>query len=161
MGKKCLLIIFLLLLVTCDRGYCVTEVVEKEEIHGSATTEIDNIGVMSPINYPNITKLLKSLGLVIVIIVATFLFLRKRMGIKASMMGRKRYVHIVDTVSLGSKKYIHLVKVPGKVLLIGATHERIQSISEITEKDIVDSIETESKSREFMSLFRRACTERT
>ena len=78
MGKKCLLIIFILLLVTCDRGYCVTDIVEKEEIYGSATSEIDIIGAMSPINYPKITKVLKSLGLVIVIIVVTFLFLRKK-----------------------------------------------------------------------------------
>ena len=161
MGKKCLLIIFLLLLVTCNRGYCVTEIAEKEEIYGSVTSEIDNIGAMSPINYPKITKVLKSLGLVIVIIGVTFLFLRKKMGINARMIGRKRYVHIVDTVSLGSKKYIHLVKVPGKVLLISATHERIQSLAEITERDIVESIETESKNREFMSIFKRACTERT
>lgn len=161
MGKKCLLIIFLLLLVTGDHGYCATEVVEKEEIQGSSTTEVDTIGVVSPITYPRITTVLESLALVIVIIVVTFLFLRNKLGIQKRMIGKKRYVHIVDTVSLGSKKYIHLVKVPGKVLIISATHERIQSLSEITEKDIVDSIETESKSREFMSYFKRACTERT
>jgi flagellar biogenesis protein FliO len=53
------------------------------------------------------------------------------------------------------------VKVPGKVLLIGATNERIQSLTEIIEKDIVESIDTESKSSEFMRFFKRAYTERT
>ena len=161
MRKKCLLVILLLLLIACNNGYCATEIVEKEKKQGSTTTELDNIGVISPINFPKITKLLKSTGIVIVIIVVTVYFLRKKFGIKTGMSGRKRYVHIVDTVPLGPKKYVHLVKVPGRVLLIGATSERIQALTEITEKDIVESIETESKSGEFMKFFKRAYTERT
>lgn len=155
MKKKCLLLIFSLSFFVCDKGYCITE---KQ---GSATTGSDSIGVMSPINFPKITKLLKSTGIVIVIIVVTVFILRKKLGIKTGINGRKRYVHIVDTISLGSKKYIHLVKVPGKVLLIGTTNERIQSLAEITEKNIVESIETESKNNEFMRFFKRVSTEQT
>lgn len=153
MKKMCLPAIFSLLLFICDKGYCITE---KQ---GSATTEFDSIGVMSPINFPNITKLLESTGIVIVIIIITVFFLRKKLGINTGITGRKRYVHIVDTVSLGSKKYIHLVKVPGKVLLIGATNERIQSLTEITEQNIVESVEIESKSSEFMRFFKRISAE--
>lgn len=153
--------IFLLLLFVCDNGYCVSETGEKVEKQGSATAELDSIGVMSPINFPKITKLLESTGIVMVIIIVTVFFLRKKLGIKTGMIGKKRYVHIVDTVPLGSKKYIHLVKVPGKVLLVGATSERIHSLTEIIEKDIVESIETESKGSEFMRFFKRAYTERT
>lgn len=156
-----MIVILLLLFFAHNSGYCATEIVEMEEKQGSTTTELDNIGVVSPINFPKITKLLKSTGIVIVVIVVTVFFLRKKLGIKTSMSSRKRYIHIVETVPLGSKKYIHLIKVPGKVLLIGATNERIQSLTEITEKDIVESVETESKSSEFMKFFRRACTERT
>ena len=77
------------------------------------------------------------------------------------MNRKKRYVHIVDTASLGSKKHIHLIKIPGKLLLVGATNERIQLLAEITEKEIVESIDTESQGSEFMKFFKRTYTERT
>lgn len=139
----------------------MTEIGEKVEQQGSATAETDNIDVMSPVKFPGITKLLESTGIVIGIIIVTVFFLRRKLGIKTGMSGKKRYIYIVDTVPLGSKRYIHLVKVPGKVLLVGTTNERIQSLTEITEKDIIESIETEPKSSEFMRFFKRAYTERT
>ncbi|MEP9412108.1 MAG: flagellar biosynthetic protein FliO [Candidatus Brocadia sp.] len=139
----------------------MTEIREKIEQQESATTESDDIDVTSPINFPRMTKLLESTAIVIIIIIVTVFFLRKKLGIKTGMSGKKRYVHIVDTVPLGSKKYIYLVKVPGKVLLVGATNERIQSLTEITEKDVVESVEAESKSSEFMRFFKRTYTERT
>lgn len=142
------------------RGYCASEVVEKEEKQGSITTEFENIGVTSPINFPKVTKLLKSTGIVIVIILVTVYFLRKKLGIKTSINKRKRYVHIVDSTSIGSKKYIHLIKIPGKVLLLGATNEQIQLLSEITEKEIIESIDIEPQKTEFMNFFKRACMER-
>lgn len=152
------MLILFLLLVTCSTGYCVPELVEKEEIYGTATTETDSVGVSSPINFPNITKVIKVLGLIIITIIGVVLFLRKKFGINSSLIGRKRHIHIVDSAPLGSKKYVHLVKIPGKILLIGVTNERIQSLSEITEKEIVDSVVSESKGNEFMSIFKRART---
>ncbi len=150
-----------MLFFVCDKGYCVSEIGEKSLKQESASAESDTTGVLSPVNFPAITKLLKSTGIVIVIIIVTVFFLRKKLGIKTGMSGKKRYVHIVDAVPLGSKKYIYLVKIPGKVLLVGATSERIQSLTEITEKDIVETIETESKSSEFMNFFKRAAAEQT
>lgn len=159
MSKKNWLIILFLITFVSHTGYCSSGVVEKEQ--EGMTTEFENIGVTSPINFPKITRLLESTGIVIVIIVVTVFLLRKKLGIKTSINKRKRYVHIVDSASLGSKKYIHLVKIPGKVLLIGATPERIQSLSEITEKEIVESIDIEPQRTEFMNFFKRAYMERT
>ncbi len=160
MIKKSWLIILFLVIFISNSGYCAAEVVGKEEKQESITTEFENIGVTSPINFPEITKLLKSTGIIVVIIIVVLYLLRKKLGIKTSINKRKRYVHIIDSASLGSKKYIHLIKIPGKVLLIGATNERIQSLSEITEKEIVESIDIEPQKTEFMSLFKRACMER-
>lgn len=161
MKKKYLLMIFLLILFVCNRGYCITEIEENENKREGSTTDQNTIGVMSPLSFQKINNVMKSTGIVIVVIIVTVFFLRKKIGIKAGISGRKRYVHIVDTIPLGSKKYIHLVKVPGKVLLIGAAGDRIQSLTEIIEKDIVESIDTEPKSSEFMKFFKRAYTERT
>lgn len=159
MKKKTWLIILFLMIFVSHKGYCAQGVVEKEEEQGSTMTEVENIGVPSPINFPKITQVLKSTGIVIVIIVVTIYFLRKKLGMKTGINKRKRYVHIIDSTSIGSKKYIHLVKIPGKVLLLGATSEQIQLLSEITEKEIIESIDREPQKPEFMSFFKRACTE--
>lgn len=155
---KSFFVIFFFPLVICSNGYCVPEYVEKGEIYGTATTEADSINVAEPVNFLKITQWIKALGLVLIVIIVGIFLLRKKLGMKTGLTGRKRYIHVVESVSLGSKKSIHLIKVPGKVLLIGVTNERIQSLSEITEKDIVDSIVSESKSGEFFSIFKRACT---
>lgn len=155
---KSFFVIFFFPLVICSNGYCVPEYVEKGEIYGTATTEADSINVAEPVNFLKITQWIKALGLVLIVIIVGIFLLRKKLGMKTGLTGRKRYIHVVESVSLGSKKSIHLIKVPGKVLLIGVTNERIQSLSEITEKDIVDSIVSESKSGEFLSIFKRACT---
>ncbi len=160
MKNKCL-IVFLLLLLCVNHAYGDIELAQKSEKTGSDTTEFDGIGIVSPINFSKITKVLESTGIVIVIIVVMVFFLRRKLGIKTSMNRRKRYIHIVDTASLGSKKHIHLIKIPGKLLLVGATNERIQPLAEITEKEIVESIDTESQGTEFMKFFKRTCTERT
>lgn len=155
---KSFFVIFFFSLVICSNGYCVPEYVEKGEIYGTATTEADSMSVAGPVNFLKITQWIKALGLVLIVIIVGIFLLRKKLGMKTGLTGRKRYIHVVESVSLGSKKSIHLIKVPGKVLLIGVTNERIQSLSEITEKDIVDSIVSESKSGEFLSIFKRACT---
>lgn len=160
MKNKCL-IVFLLLLLCVNSAYGDIKPAQKSEKSGSDTTEFDGIGIVSPINFSKITKVLESTGIVIVIIVVMVFFLRRKLGIKTSMNRRKRYIHIVDTASLGTKKYIHLIKIPGKLLLVGATNERIQSLTEITEKEIVESIDTESQGSEFMKFFKRTDTERT
>ena len=160
MKNKCL-IVFLLLLLCVNSAYGDIELAQKSEKTGSVTTEFDGIGIVSPINFSKITKVLESTGIVIVIIVVTVFFLRRKLGIKTSMNRKKRYVQIVDTASLGSKKHIHLIKIPGKLLVVGATNERIQSLAEITEKEIVESIDSESQGSEFMKFFKRTCTERT
>ena len=159
--KNTCLIIFLLLLLCVNSAYGDIELAQKSEKTGSVTTEFDGIGIVSPINFSKITKVLESTGIVIVIIVVTVFFLRRKLGIKTSMNRKKRYVQIVDTASLGSKKHIHLIKIPGKLLVVGATNERIQSLAEITEKEIVESIDSESQGSEFMKFFKRTCTERT
>ena len=158
MIKKWFFVIFFILLINCNNGYCVPEHVENEVIYGTATTEAGSMVAAEPVNFHKITQWIKALGLVIIVVIVAIFILRKKLGIKTGMIGRKRYIHVVDSVSLGSKKSLHLVKVPGKVLLIGVTNEKIQALSAITEKDIVDSIVSESKGGDFMSYFKRVYT---
>jgi len=148
--------LFVLLFLFCREAYSEAEVVTEGEKSGSFTAEAeeDDIGVTTPLNFPNLTRILESLGIVIIILVIMVYFLRRRFGIKTSLNRKKKLIAIVDTTSLGSKRHIHLVKIPGKLLLIGATNERIQSLAEITEKEIVDSVDAEGKAGDFMSFFK-------
>jgi flagellar biogenesis protein FliO len=141
--------------------YCFAEVGIQEEKQSNTVSELDNIGVKSPINFPGIISLLKSTGIIIVIIIVSVYFLRKKLGIKTNISKKKRYIYIVDTAPLGSKRHIHLVKIPGKLVLVGATNDRIQSLSEITEKDIVESVDTTTQGGDFIGLFKRARMEQT
>ena len=155
MKKRCLLLILLIFVITSSKVYGADETEKAGDVREVSTAERDTIGVPSPINFPKAAKLLKSTGIIIVIIVVTVYLLRKKLGINTSLNKKRRYVHIVDTVSLGSKKHVHLIKLPGKLLLVGATNERIQALAEITEKEVVESVDTEMSSSEFMRFFKR------
>ena len=161
MGKKVLVTMVFCFAFVCNVGYGATEVVPDEKNYGTVSAESGRLGVVSPINLPHVTKYLKSIGLILVITVVALYFLRGKLGIKTGMGKRKRYLSIVDSVPLGSKKYIHLIKIPGKILVVGATHEKIQTLSEITDKEIVDSINTETQGNDFVRFLKRAYQERT
>ena len=161
MGKKILIMMVFCFTLGCNISYGVTEVVQDEKNYGTVSTETGRLGVESPINFPKVTKYLESIGLILIIVVVALYFLRGKLGIKTGIGKKKRYLSIVDSVPLGSKKYIHLIKIPGKILVVGATHEKIHTLAEITEKEIVDSINTETQGSEFVRFLKRAYHERT
>lgn len=161
MGKKFFIMMVFCFTLVCNVSYGMTEAAQGEKAHGTVSTESERLGVESPINIPKVTKYLESIGLILIIAVVALYFLRGRLGIKTGMGKRKRYLSIVDSVPLGSKKHIHLIKIPGKILVVGATHERIQTLAEITEKELVDSITTETQGNEFVRFLKRAYHERT
>lgn len=161
MGKKILIMTVFCFTLVCNVSYGVTEVVQDEKNYGTVSTESGRLGVESPINLPKVTKYLESIGLILIIVVVALYFLRGTLGIKTGMGKKKRYLSIVDSVPLGSKKYIHLIKIPGKILVVGATREKIHTLAEITEKEIVDSINTETQGSEFVRFLKRAYHERT
>ncbi len=161
MGKKILIMMVFCFTLVCNVSYGVTEVVQDEKNYGTVSTESERLGVESPINLPKVTKYLESIGLILIIVVVSLYFLRGKLGIKTGMGKKKRYLSIVDSVPLGSKKYIHLIKIPGKILVVGATREKIHTLAEITEKEIVDSINTETQGSEFVRFLKRAYHERT
>jgi len=161
MGKKFIIMIVFCFTLVCTVSYGAAEVVQDEKNYGTASTEYGRLGVEAPINFSKATKYLESAGLILIIIVVSLYFLRGKLGIKTGISKRKRYLSVVDSVPLGSKKYIHLIKIPGKILVVGATHEKIQTLAEITDKEIVDSINTETQGNDFVRFLKRAYQERT
>jgi len=154
MNRHLVIILFCLFSLCCI-GYSAEGALNSGEGQEKITMGDDGIGVTSPINFPKTTKVMESLGIVIIIIVVVVYLLRRKLGIKTSINKKKRYISIIETTSLGAKRYIYFIKIPGKLLLIGASNEKMQTLTEITEKDIVDSVDTEIRSGEFMKFFKK------
>lgn len=113
----------------------------------------------SPINFDGYTKMASTLLIVLALMIGTVYVIKRKYGIKTNIgRGRKR-LHVIDHISLGVKKTVFLVKVPGKHLLIGATNERIELITEIANEDIGDNeaIADESLNKnDFLSLIKKS-----
>jgi flagellar biogenesis protein FliO len=56
-------------------------------------------------------------------------------------------VRVIENTPLGIKKSIALVKVPGAVLVLGVTHDRISLLNRIDEPTFEASVETSSTGR--------------
>lgn len=49
-------------------------------------------------------------------------------------------MRVIDTAVLGPNRWVHLVEVAGRVLVVGATPERITLLSEISEPDRIAEV---------------------
>lgn len=86
---------------------------------------------------PLVTDGLKMIG-VLVFIVAGLLFLnhyiRRQMNAGGRLAGRRR-ISVLENAHLGVKKSIAMVQVPGAVLVLGVTNDRITLLERIAETD--------------------------
>ncbi|MDJ0667209.1 MAG: flagellar biosynthetic protein FliO [Desulfobacterales bacterium] len=90
---------------------------------------------MSPT--PLVTDGLRMIG-ILVFIVGGLLFLnyfiRRQMHAGGRLAGRRR-ISVLENAHLGVKKSIALVQVPGAVLVLGVTNDRITLLERIAETD--------------------------
>ncbi len=110
---------------------------------------------------PGITRAIQSTAIVIILIVGTVYFLRKKFGITKA--GGKKHMHVVESVPVGAKRFLLLVKIPGKLLVVGMANDHINPLSEITDKEVVDSVSPPSdspKTGDFTSLMKRVYPEK-
>ncbi len=109
--------------------------------------------------YKEYTRVIGTLLVVIVLIIATAYVLKKKYGVRTNNRGNRRLIQIVDHAPMGMKKSVSLVKVPGKHLLLGLTNDRIELITEIANEDISGGSEPVKK-REFMDFVKKSISER-
>ena len=108
--------------------------------------------------FPWLTRALQSTAIVIILIVGTVFFLKKKFGI-AKVAGKK-YMHVVESVPVGAKRFLLLVKIPGKLLVIGMANDQINPLAEITDKAVVDAVSPSSDNNDFMGFMKKVCFER-
>ncbi|HHT9124408.1 MAG TPA: FliO/MopB family protein [Candidatus Brocadiia bacterium] len=139
-------------LVTPDSGLQTPD--SKLQTQDSITPEINSGQVF----FPKLTRVLQSTAIVIILIVGTVFLLKKKFGL-AKVAGKK-YIHVVESVSIGTKRFLLLVKIPGKLLVVGMANDRINPLAEITDKEVVDAVSPSSDNNDFMSFMKKVCFER-
>lgn len=80
-------------------------------------------------------KMIVALGLVLGIMLALSYGLRRITGRRMGGVGGKR-IQVLESHYLGVKKTISLVRVPGKVLVLGVTGDRINLLTTLDEETV-------------------------
>ena len=103
------------------------------------------------------------LKMFIILVVLTALFLivhfgLRRLSHKKNIRTGKIPIEILYSRYIGAKKSISMVKIPGKILVIGITPDRITLLSKIQKAEFVESIcidKPSSASPIYSSLFQK------
>ncbi len=91
-------------------------------------------------------KMIASLGVVLAMILFLLYGIRKLTNQRMGAGGGKR-IQVLESHYMGVKKTISLVRVPGKVLVLGISGDRINLLDTLDEKDVQHQLpKAESKS---------------
>ena len=85
------------------------------------------------------TTIIKMAGILVLMIVGLWLlswYAKKRVNSPGSRFGG-RQIRILENCHMGVKKSISLVKVPGKVLVVGVTADNLSLLGELDETQFV------------------------
>ena len=96
-------------------------------------------------------KMITALGVVLALIFLLLYGLRKMTGQRIGATGGKR-IQVLESHYMGVKKSISLVQVPGKVLVLGITADRITLLDTVDE-DIIETPTKEGDDKSFGPLF--------
>ena len=108
--------------------------------------------------FPKLTRVLQSTAIVIILIVGTVFLLKKKFGV--SKTRGKKYLHVIESIPIGAKRFLLLVKIPGKLLVVGMANDRINQLAEITDKEVVETVSESSGNNDFMGFMKRVYTEK-
>jgi flagellar protein FliO/FliZ len=87
-----------------------------------------------------LVKMIASLSLVLGLILAALWALRRWTG-QGRGPGRAAWIRILATQALGPRKAVSLVRVPGAVLVLGLSADRIVALDKITDPAILARID--------------------
>jgi flagellar biogenesis protein FliO len=105
---------------------------------------------LSPEIYPTVIKMFFILTAFLALM-GSLIYLSKKMSKKQMRDNNSDLIKILDNKYIGIKKNISLIYIPKKIILLGITNDKINCLSEIKDKNIVEEIlsKTESKSYSF------------
>ena len=95
--------------------------------------------------FPTVGKTLIAL----LVLLALFILLSitvKRLANRQGLAGRSKLISILGSSYLGVKKSVSLVEIPGAVLVLGVTAERINLLHCIDDRETIDALKREKRS---------------
>ena len=96
-------------------------------------------------------KMIASLGVVLAMILCLLYGIRKMTSQRMGAAGGKR-IHVLESHYMGVKKTISLVRVPGKVLVLGISGDRINLLDTLAD-DMVEQDMPPSAPKSFGPIF--------
>lgn len=90
-------------------------------------------------------KMFSALLLVLGIFLGSFYLLRRLLKRDVAGPGKK-LIRIIDRSYIGVKKSVTLVEVPGKILVLGVSSDRISLLTQIEDPDSIEQIKESSDS---------------
>ena len=88
-------------------------------------------------------QMLMALGIVLGGLLVVFYFVKRYLKRDGSG-SNAQMIRVIASQYIGIKKNIALVKVPGTILVVGISNDRISLLSKIEDKAILESIEQET-----------------
>ena len=99
-------------------------------------------------------KMIGSLALVLGGMFVAIHFIKKHLNQK-SAVNRDKLIRILGSRYLGVKKTISLVEVPGSVLVLGITNDRITLLDKIDDEKVLDSVQQSFEGKKDQSFFKQ------
>ena len=86
-------------------------------------------------------KMVAALALVLGMLLASLWAARRWTGRGRAAAGSGALIRVLASQSLGPRKAVTLVRVPGQVLVLGLSTDRIDPLAQITDPDLIATIE--------------------
>ena len=89
-----------------------------------------------------ILSAVKMLGALIVVLgaLSILFYFMKHIFVKQSYGSNRKQIRVLENCYLGVKKNISLIEVPGAILVLGITNDRIVLLTKIKNKEIIDNV---------------------
>lgn len=78
--------------------------------------------------------------LALLVVLPLVYLVAKALSRHASRWAKGRAVRVIDTAVLGPNRWVHLIEVAGRILVVGATPERVSLLSEISEPERIAEV---------------------
>lgn len=102
---------------------------------------------LSPEIYPTAIRMIIVL-IIFLLCMLTIFYLSKKVLKKGSKENGSNYIKIIESKYVGLKKSITLIYVPNKILILGISNEKINLLSEIKDKNIIDELVVKNEEKQ-------------
>ncbi len=93
----------------------------------------------SPDLFSTAIKMMSALGIVLACMFVAFYFMKRFMN-RDTVSSKAKLIKVLANTYIGVKKSVSLIEVPGSVLVVGITNDKISLLTKIEDKEVLESI---------------------